>query len=691
MSRAPLPADALLRAALAPASEITAPPSLPDEIAAAIRRTPQDHRLLRLPWGSDLGRSWVASPDRRLAWALLVAALGVALVAGLLVGAGLWREGRLALVPTGVESLTAESTRYDDVLTDGAGTLWAVGPGHVTRFDPGTGERRTWTVSDDLAFDAHAVSVARAGGLWLWCADGIRRFDGQGFAETIPAPGDVWSAETLVEDPDGVLWAYLDGGLRRWDGAAWAPLPELPSSATDFMFDSLTVLAGGDAWVGLTTPSNYGRLEHLVGDTWVGYGIWDVTALAGSYSVAGGPDGSLWVGSSRGLARFSNGTWQEVERTGFGGIGDIAVDGQGAVWLVENVYQPRVGRFEDGVWTIIGSGSSLTGQAAQVAGIAANEAGVFLATGRGLVRLVDGEWVPAWPNTAIGPSDERMGSFKGWILGVSAQEAWVPDDEGLWHYRDGRWTGPELAEAPSGWGYNESIDVGPDGSVFLVNAGGLAVRRDGGWETAWKGEASSVSAAPDGSVWLADGSHSLIQLREVDGAWVPRAVTCPAGGGLVRVTTDGMVWTGGISYGGVGGLARFDGRTCELAGPAQDNRALEVTGLEAGPSGALVATVFEPRDDGQYRESITQFDGRRWTSLRAETLPFLRLANVAVSPSGEVWLAGYARGIERYREGAWTDAFPGLQAAGPISFAPDGTLWFAGPSGIQRVQAELLP
>jgi hypothetical protein len=46
--------------------------------------------------------------------------------------------------------------------------------------------------------------------------------------------------------------------------------------------------------------------------------------------------------------------------------------------------------------------------------------------------------------------------------------------------------------------------------------------------------------------------------------------------------------------------------------------------------------------------------------------------------------------MKRYDNGAWHDVAAGIWA-GQISVAPDGTVWFLGPSGIQRIRVAATP
>ena len=106
MSRTPRLTDAGLRAALMPAPEVAAPPSLLASISADIRRSPQQRsRVGLLPWAAArFPMPWPAA--RGLVPILLTAALVLAAVAGASVGAQIVRDGLLPQLsgPEGVIS-----------------------------------------------------------------------------------------------------------------------------------------------------------------------------------------------------------------------------------------------------------------------------------------------------------------------------------------------------------------------------------------------------------------------------------------------------------------------------------------------------------------------------------------------------------------------------------------------------------
>lgn len=688
MSSSPVLTDSLIRTALTPAADVVAPGELLAAIAAEVRRTPQSRPLLRWPWSSDLSAPFRPVPSRRLLWALAAVGLLVALAAGALIGAGYVRLAPAipppALAPpaiplsrTGIDTLRPETTGYGDVFVDGTGTLWATGPGRVARVDPDTGQRQTWTVSDDLSFSASVVAPASAGGLWLWTGQTIRRFDGTAMREQIPAPVGGTYPGALVEGPTGSLWASHDsGGPWRWDGSAWLATPE---GGPPYGAWPLLVIADDEVWVAnLSYPGpTFLGLSHLAGDQWVTFDGDDAAALSGQFAVLeAGQDRTVWVGSDLGFARYAGGSWTPVEGPGFG-IVDLAIDGDGVAWALSGEMPARVARLEGGTWTTYGPESGFPDR--DLLGISATDAGVFLGTAGGLYRFADGRWTLAWPDTEAGPS--LAGYVQ--ILAVSEDEAWVSDDQGLWHFVGGAWVGPEAPELSI-----HAMALRSDGTLIVAGNGGVTVRRDGRWSTAWDGNpmtgnATSVALAPSGSVWIA-ASGELVELREIDGEWSSRSISCPAGGQGVVVTADGAVWTGGIGWSGTSGLARIDGGSCFEVLPLGDARRHDIGGLAAGPAGGLAAVVDDYSQDGQSgRTSVVWFDGTAWSTLLTREAP--DGGALAVGPRGEVWFSG-----RWYENGVWHDVGPGIWA-GQISVAPDGTVWFLGPSGIQRIRVAESP
>ena len=688
--------DATLEKMLARRAHRADPAGLAEAVFAAIDATPRS-RGPRLAWSA----TWLPRRQSRgLVWVLVAATLLLALLGSALAGASFLRpRPPLSLVPTGIETLTPKRVPYDRVVEDGAGTLWAIGTGHLTRFDPGTGTWQTWTVSDDAAFASSIIAPARAGGVWIWSGTSIRRFTGDRFWESIPVADAVQPTE-LVETPGGSLWAASwDRGLERWDGSRWVAEPAgRPTVAAG----ALLLRGEDDLWVSnprLETgadPATDG-VSHLEGGRWTNYDAGDAAYLGGEVlALEAVADGSIWVtkdpGSSNvdlGIARFDGQSWTVIDGPGFPASRlDAAPDG--SVWATRSglgavfAPAPNVARYADGQWTGHRAEDGLGGT--EIGHVSATAAGVFLGTDVGLFRFADERWVPAWPDASDGP---RIDAIWDRVLAVSADEAWAAEPRGIWHFVDGSWTGPMR---PPGWiARANGWALAPDGTLWVTTDYSVAALRGGQWALAWTHGAGGIAIGPDGTAWAGDGS-GIVGLR-LDGS-PPRRVACPNGSWSMAVTTEGSIYVGAWGWVGRPGLARFDGRTCERVDPLGDGLTVEVSELHADPTGGLVAVVSRQRNpdgSGPATSYLARLDGTRWTVLEEHTDDWYMLySNVSLSPSGEIWRAGLAvfPTWERFDGERWIPVVTGVPALGPPSIAEDGTIWFIGPSGVQRASME---
>jgi hypothetical protein len=277
--------------------------------------------------------------------------------------------------------------------------------------------------------------------------------------------------------------------------------------------------------------------------------------------------------------------------------------------------------------------------------------------------------------------------------GVERVRAWQGDRELL-----GDIYGPEISE----------VEVGPDGTVWLLGTGGVArvggpgfsspgdrghgltIGADG---TAWvvtgaeqaasfdgaswttvappeRGRVRAIETPPDGSVWVlwtgGDGRPSLAHLD--DGTWTtlpdPVGPGVPAHGAGLAVTGDGDAWLGGSAHhthefaDRWRGLARFAGESWSSVRPVDPDLDLEAGPLVAGADGSLWVYVTGCELDGR----LTMSEASRCADDRA---------------TYRWWLA-------RYDGSAWrtftaADGIPmleGFQTWGSaMAVAPDGTLW----------------
>jgi acetyl esterase/lipase len=296
------------------------------------------------------------------------------------------------------------------------------------------------------------------------------------------------------------------------------------------------------------------------------------------------------------------------------------------------------------------------------------------------------ETVPSGPNVL------RYGQS---LVAVSAVEAWAFDDRGLWHFRGGSWSGPS---APNEVASITGIAVAPDGAVWASTTMGLAVFRDEAWTFAWYGTEGPVAAGADGTTWA--GSDRAVIRRDVDGERT--TTTCPgagtqlAAGGRPGVPPGGYVVVG--AFGSDAGLWVVRGAVCDAADALGDGRTYSVLDLEADGAGQVVGLIADLPADGFIPDwtglaHLVRFDGQRWTILdspriSSDSSPFVG-GVLAGGPGDAIWAAvGGGRGIELYDGRRWTGVVPGPGDYSQLSSAPGGTLWFMGPSGIQRLRPE---
>ncbi|NLB57325.1 MAG: histidine kinase, partial [Gammaproteobacteria bacterium] len=189
---------------------------------------------------------------------------------------------------------------------------------------------RQLSVADGLP-SSHVNGMAedQAGFLWLATADGLARYDGTGFR--------IWRVEDGLAD--SFLWAVdIDSRGRVWMGTALAGLVRYDPDTGSFhdaagvgvpevdreQVWAVVVDAEDSVWFGTGTAGLYrrhadGRVERFlpIDD--------DPRSLpSASVSVIGiAPDGSVWVGTRDGVARW---TGRDFERLPEGALPDGRVN-----------------------------------------------------------------------------------------------------------------------------------------------------------------------------------------------------------------------------------------------------------------------------------------------------------------------------------------------------------------------------
>lgn len=140
------------------------------------------------------------------------------------------------------------------------------------------------------------------GTLWFGSnGNGLFSFDGTEWRRYTEADGlPSNSVKNLAVTPDGTLWLSAIGGLARFDGASFELIdPDAMGDWSGAYPDILAVGPDGALWV-MTMSSLF---RHLDG----AWEIWkrvDGLDFSLIYSLTAGEDGSVWVSTNNGVARY---------------------------------------------------------------------------------------------------------------------------------------------------------------------------------------------------------------------------------------------------------------------------------------------------------------------------------------------------------------------------------------------------
>jgi diguanylate cyclase (GGDEF)-like protein len=199
---------------------------------------------------------------------------------------------------------------------DADGALWigTVNRG-LMRYDDG--ELEVFDAAAGLPNNRVASLFAdREGSLWVGTNAGLLRFADTPFItlDTHNGLADDY-VRALMQTADGTIWIGTARGLNQWRNGQM--LPNVEKSSDQVL--SLAVDDAGDIWTGMYSTGlvrwhDGAPIERIRSDD-APHGV---HGLPGNQvrALVQSRDGSLWVGTSRGLGRRGkDGTWQEFHRT----------------------------------------------------------------------------------------------------------------------------------------------------------------------------------------------------------------------------------------------------------------------------------------------------------------------------------------------------------------------------------------
>lgn len=198
----------------------------------------------------------------------------------------------------GIESLVH---RYvTAVAAKGDGAIWYGTRGGSSRYEA-LGGWTSFTAASGLPSDTvTSIAFGPSGDTWMATANGIGVFDGTSWrvfgTDVLSHP----YVNAVYRAHDGSMWCGTASGINLFDGAKWhtyGTFDGLPSpGVNDFVMDAeRTMWAATDSGAARLTSGKWARLK--LPDT-----VDSERVLALAFDVI---NGDLWIGTTRGLVRYS--------------------------------------------------------------------------------------------------------------------------------------------------------------------------------------------------------------------------------------------------------------------------------------------------------------------------------------------------------------------------------------------------
>jgi ligand-binding sensor domain-containing protein len=519
-------------------------------------------------------------------------------------------------------------------------------------------------------------------------------------ATAIPqAAGPEWTSfsnRNVITDVaiglDGAVWTSGPGGVVRWDpeDCSYVTYGSEDGLASNYV-SSLAVDADGSVWL-----AGGGQVTVIVDGQVVEPPA--AAAIVHPNLVQAGLDGSLWLidtyasAGSRGALRFDGGAWQEMPVPEFIDPPEyqpLAIGPDGSAWFVRGF--EVVFRWDGSVWETFEI--SAAGEDWYPRGIVADDSGHIWVSGAGLARW-DGT---AWSHYPFSEDPKgHMGQLQGLDVAPDGT-VWVVQDGGVHHFDGSGWTAFDTTDGlPTPM--TTSVTVAEDGIVWVGTEKGLA-RFDGEvWDTCTTDDPPELTRLGGTSVMTVGfGSDGMPVVATEEGvlrfdgsSWANLGTPWDFGVSVqpfyVVVAADGSVLTSGR-----GGMAQHDGDQWALVEGPAGLEVESVMALRSEPDGTITAG-FLHLQDGEQAASVGFGSGGDWTILGPEEgLPQGLVTSLAWDSSGALWVGlwGYiARCDDRSCEDVTDEVLLTGGEIHAVASDPDGHVWVASEEDLWEVDGD---
>jgi serine phosphatase RsbU (regulator of sigma subunit)/ligand-binding sensor domain-containing protein len=389
-------------------------------------------------------------------------------------------------------------------------------------------------------------------------------------------------------------------------------------------------------------------------------------------AIAPAPDGSIWVGTDRGAARY-DGLWTVLDTlSGLPGnqVQMLLPARDGTVWIATN---GGLARYRDGQVQTVSRGSFHTV-------IEDRGGGLWLGDWSGQIAYLDTVWTFVSLTGSTGSSSgtrpllvEQTGAV--WL----ASQSWSGLSVTLMRYDPLSVEAYELSLPQNfyvPWGAPVGV-LSADGGFWLELMERSMTRAIGRWDVgaarlrmyrlpgAWEGWASIVQDRT-GLLWVFGGGAIL----QFDGRRWSEAKNVDVASSTAALDQEGNIWFGH----GNRGVIRYGPQTWTTYTGEEQLQGKRITCITEDRSGNL----WYGSEKGLSRQNVD----KSWTTLAVtDTLVY----DVLVDRQGQVWVAT-ARGVHRYDGNRWTNytVREGLAdtVATALAEGVDGRIWVGGRKGL---------